>query len=117
MMEHQLTITVSDDVFQPLIKAALQAGCTPEEYLGERVVQVLPAKAINGETKKQGDITRFFGSWDSNEPLNSEARAQAKARLKDFAGAVNSGDPHAANNDRIDADLAREYANPYETED
>lgn len=116
-MEHQLTITVSDEVFQPLIEAALKEGCTPEEYLGERVVQVLPAKPVNGEHKKKGDITRFFGAWDSAESLSAEERAQAKARLKSFAGAVNSGDPLSADNDRIDADLAREYANTHEAED
>jgi hypothetical protein len=29
---------------------------------------------------------------------------------KMFIGSINSGDPHAGDNDRIDRDLAREYA-------
>jgi hypothetical protein len=31
-----------------------------------------------------------------------------------YAGAIHSGDPHSADNDRIDADLAREYLNTHE---
>ncbi|MCC6327172.1 MAG: hypothetical protein IT174_01565 [Acidobacteria bacterium] len=38
---------------------------------------------------RRGDITKFFGTFDS-------------------------GDPDSANNDRIDADLAREYADDHE---
>ncbi|CAN5422658.1 hypothetical protein BH10ACI3_BH10ACI3_06140 [soil metagenome] len=40
------------------------------------------------ERKRKGDVTRFFGMIDS-------------------------GDPDSANNERIDADLAREYGNDH----
>ena len=83
-MEHRLTITLPDEVFQPLVEAATKLGQTPEEFLVGQATQAIPAKARNGEMKKKGDITRFFGSWDS-------------------------GDPNSADNERIDADLAREY--------
>ncbi len=42
--------------------------------------------------QRTGDITRFFGMF-------------------------NSGDPHSADNERIDADLARAYADNHEDED
>jgi hypothetical protein len=43
-------------------------------------------------------------------PILSEAEKQAElAKLMRHAGAVDSGDPRSADNDRIDADLAREY--------
>lgn len=41
--------------------------------------------------KKKGDITKYFGIFDS-------------------------GDPRSADNDKIDADLAREYADNHEPE-
>lgn len=113
-MEHQLTITLPDEVFLPLVETALRQSRTPEEVVVE---QVRAATPVNGARKKTGDITRFFGTWDSAESLSEEESAQAKARLKRFAGAVNSGDPHSAENERIDADLAREYADAHETED
>jgi hypothetical protein len=35
--------------------------------------------------------------------------ADTQQSVRDFAGAIRSGDTRAANNDRIDADLARGY--------
>ena len=49
-------------------------------------------------------------------PLAEEERQAARERLLRFAGAVNSGDPRSADNDRIDADLAREYNNTHQEE-
>jgi len=34
---------------------------------------------------------------------------QSAGSVRQFMGAVNSGDPHSADNERIDADLARAY--------
>lgn len=42
----------------------------------------------SGKRKRKGDITRFFGTFDS-------------------------GDPDSANNERIDADLALEYGDDH----
>ena len=113
-MEHQLTIALPDEVFLPLVETALRQGCTPEEIAVERVRTVTP---VNGTHKKSNDIAELIGTRSSAESLSVEELAQAKARLKHFAGAVNSGDPHSANNDRIDADLARECVDTHETED
>ena len=46
--------------------------------------------------------------------LSEEERRAAMADLLRFAGAADSGDPHSANNERIDEDLAREYGNSHE---
>jgi hypothetical protein len=48
------------------------------------------------------------------DPAESEA---AWERLRRHFGAVDSGDPHSADNDRIDADLAREYGNEIDNGD
>ncbi len=31
-MEHKLTVTLPDEIYQPLVKAAAQQGRTPEEF-------------------------------------------------------------------------------------
>lgn len=41
-------------------------------------------------------------------PVSGDA-SDAGDRLRRFAGSVNGGDPRSADNDRIDADLARAY--------
>jgi len=91
-MEHSLTITLPDEIFQPLAEAALEQGRTPEEIAAERLSESIPALRSNGAGEKKGDITRFFGAWDS-------------------------GDPNSADNERIDADLAREYGRGLDGDD
>lgn len=46
--------------------------------------------------------------------LSEEERQKALDDLRQFAGAVNSGDPRSADNERIDEDLAREYGSSHE---
>ncbi len=46
--------------------------------------------------------------------LTPEEAEAAMARLKRHMGRANSGDPDSANNERIDADLGREYGNTHE---
>ena len=41
--------------------------------------------------------------------ITDAERRAALAALRRFSGAVDSGDLHSADNERIDADLAREY--------
>jgi hypothetical protein len=49
-------------------------------------------------------------------PLSDEERQAALAELMKFAGAVDSGDLNSSDNERIDADLAREYLNTHDEE-
>jgi hypothetical protein len=41
--------------------------------------------------------------------LSRDEQQAARQRLEAFFGSVDSGDPNSADNERIDADLAREY--------
>jgi hypothetical protein len=38
IMEHQLTITLPDALFQPLVEAAVKAGPTPEKFILEQAI-------------------------------------------------------------------------------
>lgn len=86
-MEHKLTITVPEEVYQPLVDEALKQGRTPEEEASVRLQRSVPIRKNN----RKGDITKFFGMFDS-------------------------GDPASSDNERIDADLAREYGDNHEDE-
>lgn len=91
-MEHKITITLPDEVYQPLLEAAQEQGRTPEEIAAQRLARTL----------------------SSRKTLDAEAAQIAEARFARHIGAVNSGDPRSADNDRIDADLAREYGSAHD---
>lgn len=88
-MEHKLTVTLPDEIYQPLVEAAAQQGRTPEEFAAERLARAVPPR---------------------RRALSDEEAQAAQARFESHFGAFNSGDSDFANNERIDADLAREYA-------
>jgi hypothetical protein len=91
-MEHKLTITLPEAVYQPLAETARTQGRTLEELAVERLAETVSRRpSVGTEGKRRGDIRRFFGS-------------------------VSSGDPRAADNERIDADLAREYGATHDEE-
>lgn len=69
----------------------------------------------DGKTTEQVALEYLTRRAAERRPTLGEAeRRAARDRLLRYAGAVNSGDPNAADNERIDADLAREYANTHE---
>ncbi len=45
----------------------------------------------------------------TRKPLSEEEKRLAEERFDRWIGAWDSGDPNSADNERIDADLAREY--------
>ncbi|MFL6216753.1 MAG: hypothetical protein ACJ74J_22920 [Blastocatellia bacterium] len=92
-MEHKLIITLPDEVYQPLVEAALEEGRTPEELAAERLSRTLPTPPP--------------------QPPNGEK----KASIRDFFGSVSLGHPTGADNESIDRDLAREYAATHEETD
>jgi hypothetical protein len=85
-MEHKLTITVPDELYGPLVEAATKEGRTPEEWAAERLSQTVPK------------IPAFSDVPDEQE---------AEQRFASHLGAWDSGEQ----NDRVDIDLGREYAN------
>ena len=46
--------------------------------------------------------------------LTDEERRAARERLLRFSEGVNSGDPHSADNERVDRDIEREYGDTHE---
>lgn len=86
-MPHQLTLELSDEVFQPLSQAAEHAGQSLEQWA---TVQLRSCA------------------------LASTKQAAGLARLLAHAGAVDLGKPTGAENESIDADLAREYGSSHE---
>jgi hypothetical protein len=52
----------------------------------------------------------------TRKPLSEEEKRLAEERFARWIGAVNSGNPNSADNEQIDADLAREYGATHDDE-
>jgi hypothetical protein len=87
-MEHKLTVTVPDEVYQPLAEEALKQGRTPEEEASLRLQRTVPHR--NGE-RRPGALRELFGS-------------------------VSLGHPTDMDNESIDRDIARAIADTHEDE-
>ena len=90
-----LTFEVPDELYQAFEQTAAKDGRTVEAVALEWL-------ARHGTT--------------SRPRLTAEEHRAALDDLLKFAGSFRSGDPHSADNERIDADLAREYADNHEDE-
>ena len=88
-MEHKLTVTVPDEVYQPLVQEAQRQGRTPEEEASLRLQRSVPRR--NGE-RRPGALEELFGSVDLGYPVGID-------------------------NEEIDRDIARAIADTHEDED
>ena len=91
-MSQKITITLPNEIYQPLAEAASQEGRTVEELAVTRLARTVTLR--------------------SAPPASSVDRK----RVVDFIGAWDSGDSNSADNERIDVDLAREYAATHDEE-
>lgn len=94
-MSQSLTIRLNDDVFARLQQQAVAAGLSPEE---------LAAASVERQC-------------DTMAPIRSESEIEkARERFERHFGEIDLGCPSGADNERIDADLAREHADTHEAE-
>jgi len=84
-LDRKLTVTVPEEVYQPLVEEALKQGRTSEEEASLRLQRSVPRR--NGEPRP-GALRELFGSVDLGHPIEID-------------------------NESIDADLAREYADTH----
>lgn len=95
-MSKVLTFEVADEVYEACQQMAAQYGGSAEEYALEFMLRYGPKP----------------------RPKLSEEEAKAALdRLLRHAGAENSGTPDSADNEQIDADLAREYGSTHEEDE
>ncbi len=92
-----LTLELPDDVYEVVERTAKARSLPPADWIAERVPTLLLGRK-------------------PRPVLTPEEYEAALSRLKRHAGAVDSGDPDSANNERIDEDLAREYGSSHESD-
>jgi hypothetical protein len=92
-MSQQLTLEISDEVYADLQRKANAVGIS----ITELIVTVL---------SRQGAAT-------NRVMLSLEQQEQARQKFKSHAGAISLGYATGIDNEAIDADLAKAYANEY----
>ncbi len=78
--------------------------------LPSEVVQALQEEAARNGRSLEDEILQFLSkTLPRPKPATPTEIERRKVRFRRFIGAWNSGDPDSSDNERIDADLAREY--------
>jgi hypothetical protein len=76
----------------------------------EELIRELPAH-------RQAEVREFVESLLARRESSQNAEASTlSGSFEQLFGSWDSGDENSADNERIDADLAREYADPHEPE-
>ncbi|HLV80868.1 MAG TPA: hypothetical protein VKT32_11330 [Chthonomonadaceae bacterium] len=133
-MSKDLTLHLADEEYEAIERAATAAGRAPEEWATAHLVQSLTVpgdrpypglkalpELLKGVMLRMAeragvDPDKYAADWwaryapKPRPPMTEAEMEAARQRLMRFAGAVSSGDPHSSDNDRIDADLMRAYA-------
>lgn len=134
-----LLVELSEEEYESVESAARAAGSTPSAWAARVIREQTPhppdascaplsEAAFRGEyeglvldaareraARRGNTLEEELTAWrssiapKSHAALSPEERAAARQRLLRHCGAVDSGEPDASENDRIDADLARAY--------
>jgi hypothetical protein len=94
-MSKTVSFEIPDEIYELLEQQAIKEGRTTESIALEWLASCQPKP---------------------RPKMTEEERREAIERFRRHAGAVSSGDPHSADNERIDEDLAREYASSHDDE-
>jgi hypothetical protein len=98
-MSQLLTLELSDEVYTVILRQADAAGTSPAHWVATTLEQ---------------QYSRFR-DWQSIRTQRTESERQAaRERFERHFGEVDLGYATGVDNDQIDADLAREYADTHE---
>ena len=98
-MSQTLILELSDEVYTTIQRQAASAGTSPAHWLAT--------------TLEQQYGPRHAGQ-SARRPRTAAEQHAARVRFEQHFGAVNLPDATGADNEQIDADLAREYSDTHE---
>ena len=137
-MSQTVTVELPDSIYNAVKAAAEVSGHTPAGWIALNLPQLLSQNAKAsvhphlpneifvllqqlapqlGRTSEEL-VTEWLARYGSQStpPLSEEERKAAWERLQRHCGAVSLGHATGADNESIDADLAREYGRTHEQE-
>ncbi len=93
-MSQQLTLEISNEIYATLQQQANAVGLSVSEWL-------------------IASLNERYGSLTSSDMDSEVQQKEARQRLLRYAGAISLGDATGIENEDIDADLAKAYANEF----
>ncbi|MBI3951951.1 MAG: hypothetical protein HY314_16010 [Acidobacteria bacterium] len=144
-MSQTLTVELPDEVYEAVERMAEATGTTPAEWLAKDLAQRLGVRDGSTERDEQPleeqfskelletfqavarrhgrTIEEVAAEWvakyrrpQPRPPMTEQESRAAWERLQRHCGAASLGYPTGADNESIDADLAREYGSTHEEE-
>ena len=98
-MSQTLILALSDEVYTTIQRQAESAGTSPAHWLATTLEQQYGPQHV----------------WqDIRQPRTTAEQQAARVRFEQHFGEVNLPDAIGADNEQIDADLAREYGDTHE---
>lgn len=135
-MSHTLTLELPDNVYQAVRQAAEANGQSPAKLAANKLEQLFPVsneaelrrkipaqiyELLQAVAPRMGKTTEELAAeWIAKyspkprPPLTEEEHKAAMDDLRKHAGAASLGYATGADNESIDADLAREYASTHD---
>jgi len=112
VVSRSITLTLPETVLAQLESKAKGQGVTAEEWIVRVLIE---------QYRLQDEVGSSHGPTPMTSPLTPTQRPgngrandaeadEARKRFRRHFGRVNSTDPHSADNERIDDDLARAYS-------
>lgn len=96
-VSQQLTLQLSDEIYADFQQKADAAGLPMTEWI---------ITVLNQQNR----------SLQADSPLTAQ-QEEARQRFRNHAGSIRLGHPTGSDNESIDADLARAYADEYQRQD
>ena len=123
-MSQTVTIELNDETFAALAQQAEAVGQTPADRL--RTLAEREAGSANGAAARlsqtsgddiQARIERYYpGVFGPPDTRTEAEKREATEAFRKLIGSVDMGHPIGADNEQIDADLAREYMDDHEAD-
>jgi hypothetical protein len=113
-MSRSITLDLPETVLAQLESEAKGQGMTAAEWIVRALTEQFTRPRIDELPPATRSTPAPAGSLLSptaKDPRAGEEQVDLRVRFRRHLGELNSGDPRSADNERIDADLAREYSN------
>ncbi|MGO8903963.1 MAG: hypothetical protein ACLQU5_37360 [Isosphaeraceae bacterium] len=114
-MSRTITLDVPETVLAQLESEAKGQGMTAAEWIVRALTEQFTRPRIDElppATRSTPAPTASPLTKSAKVPRAGEEQVELRVRFRRHFGELNTGDPCSANNEQIDADLAREYSNP-----